>query len=73
MYVAGRNLGVIMRAIFGIGTSKSLQMEGEASACAVFARLAVVRMGLRRLYGVSVTYLTHGPDRPASTPVTRAA
>ena len=73
MYVAVRNLGVIMRTIFGIGTPKSLQTEGEASPRALFAWLAVVRTGLRRLYGVSVTYLTHGPDRPASTPVTRAA
>ena len=73
MYVAGRNLGVIMRAVFGIGTPKSLQMEGEAFPCAVFAWSAVVRTGLRRLYGILVIYLTHGPDRVASTPVTRAA
>ncbi|UCE62416.1 MAG: transposase, partial [Phycisphaerales bacterium] len=29
MYVAGRNLGVIMRALFGIGTPRSLQTEEE--------------------------------------------
>ena len=73
MYVAGRNLGVIMRAIFGIGTPKSLQTAGEASPRAVSAWLAMVSKGLRRLYGVSVIYLTHGPHRAASTPATCAA
>ncbi len=70
MYVAGRNLGVIMRALFGIGTPKSLQTEGEGSACAFFAWLAMVPTGLGRLYGVSVIYLAHGPARPAPTPAT---
>ena len=37
MYVAGRNLGVVMRALFNMGTPRSLQTEGKASACAVFA------------------------------------
>jgi hypothetical protein len=73
MYVAGRNLGVIMRAIFGIGTPKSLQTEGEASPCAVFAWLATVPPCLRRRIGVLVIYLTHEPDRAAPTPVTCAA
>ena len=73
MYVAARNLGVIMRAIFGIGTPKSLQTEGEASPRAASAWLAMVSKGLRRLYGVWVIYLTHGPDRAASTPATCAA
>jgi hypothetical protein len=73
MYVAGGNLGVIVRALFGIGTPKSLQTEGEASRCAFSAWLAVLPTGLRRLYRVSVIYLTHGPDRVASTPAVRAA
>ena len=73
MYVAGRNLGVIMRAIFGIGTPKSLQREGAASPCAFFAWLAMLRTALGRLYGQSVIYLPHGPDRIAPTPATRAA
>jgi transposase len=73
MYVAGRNLGVIMRAIFGIGTPRGLQTEGEAPPCAVFAWLAAVRTGLRRLHGVSVIYLTHGLGRPVSRWVTYAA
>lgn len=73
MYVAGRNLGVIMRALFGIGTPKSLQKGRGASPCAVFGWLSVVPTGLRRLCEVSVVYVTHGLDRFASTPVTRAA
>ena len=73
MYVAGRNLGVIMRAIFGIGTPKSLQTEGAASPCAFFAWLAEVRAGLWRLYRVSAIYLTRGPDQVASMPASRAA
>jgi transposase len=73
MYVAGRNLGVIMRAMFGIGTPKSLQREGAASPCAFFAWLAGVFTGLRRLCGVSVIYFTHGPGRPASVPAICAA
>jgi transposase len=68
MYVAGRNLGVVMRALFGIATPKSLQTEGEASACAFFAWLAMVPTGLGRLYGILVIYLAQGPARPASTP-----
>ena len=72
MYVAGRNLGVLMRAVFGIGTPKSLQREGGACPCAFFAWLAVLRTALRGV-GVSVSYLTHGPTRIASTPTPRAA
>jgi len=37
MYVAGRNLGVILRALFNMGTPRSLQTEGKAFPCAVSA------------------------------------
>jgi hypothetical protein len=37
MYVAARNLGVMMRALFNMGTPKSLPAEGKASPCAVWA------------------------------------
>jgi transposase len=73
MYVAGRNLGVIMRAIFGIGTPKSLQKEGGVSPGALFAWLVVLRRALRRLYHSSVSGLTHAPKRVAPMPATRAA
>jgi transposase len=36
MYVAARNLGVVMRALFNMGTPKGLQTEGEASPGAVW-------------------------------------
>jgi transposase len=63
MYVAARNLGVIMRAIFGIGTPRTLQTKGEASPCAAFAWLAMVPAGLRRLCRDSATHLTYATDR----------
>lgn len=34
MYVAARNLGVMMRALFNLGTPRSLQAAGKASPCA---------------------------------------
>ncbi len=56
MYVAARNLGVIMRALFNMGTPRSLQAEGEASPCAgevscrpALTWLAIVSMRLRPL------------------------
>jgi len=73
MYVAGRNLGVIMRALFGIGTPKSLQTEGEASPCAVFIWLAVLRSGLRPLYGLQAIYPNNGSCRITGMPDHRAA
>jgi len=73
MYVAARNLGVIMRALFGIGTPKSLQTEGEASPCAVFAWLATVSMRLRRLWGDSMPFATYGSELPLRSPIAYAA
>ena len=42
MVVAARNLGVIMRALFGMGTPRGLQAEGETSPCAGEASSGVV-------------------------------
>lgn len=39
IHTAGRNLGVIMRSLCGIGTPRSLQAEGQDSACAFFISL----------------------------------
>jgi transposase len=64
MYVAGRNLGVMMRALFGIGTPKSLQTEGEASAGAVLGWFQSLGKHLRRLWTDSAAYLTGGPVCP---------
>jgi len=35
MYVAAGNLGVVIRALFNMGTPKGLEAEGEGSPCAV--------------------------------------
>jgi len=37
MYVAARNLGVIMRELFNMGTPRSLQSSGKGLPCAIFA------------------------------------
>jgi len=73
MYVAGRNLGVIMRALFGMGTPKSLQTEGEASPCAVLGWLQLLGQRLRRLWTDSAVYLTGSSDSFAPGRVNWAA
>ena len=73
MYVAGRNLGVIMRSLFNMGTPKSLQTEGQASACAVFAWLKLLVMGVRRLGDESVRYFTLGSHSLTPAQIARAA
>jgi hypothetical protein len=73
MYVAGRNLGVIMRSLFNMGTPKSLQTEGQASACAVFAWLKLLVMGVRRLGDESARYFTPGSHSPTPAQIARAA
>jgi len=40
MYAVAKNLGVIMRALFNMGTPKSLQAEGGAAFCALRSALA---------------------------------
>jgi hypothetical protein len=72
MYVAGRDLGVIKPAIFGIGALKNVSTEGEAAPGAFRACLVLLRTGLQRLYGRLVIHLTHGPDWVVATPVARA-
>ena len=54
MYVAARNLGVMMRALFRMGPPKSLQAEGAASPCAVWEWLVMVPMPLSGLCRSSV-------------------
>jgi transposase len=56
MYVAGRNLGVLMRALFGMGTPKGLQTEGRACPCAFPGWLTLLRQHLGRLWLDSRTY-----------------
>ena len=49
MYVAGRNLGVLMRALFNMGTPRSLQTGGGACCCANLACWEVLETPLRCL------------------------
>lgn len=57
MYIAGRNLGVIMRALFGVGTPRSLQAPGAGLPCAVFECWTMVRQCARCLLAESIAYL----------------
>jgi transposase len=61
MYIAGRNLGVIMRAIYGVGTPRSLQAPAGGLPCAVFGSLTMVRHYLQRLWDESPDSLARGP------------
>lgn len=49
MYVAGRNLGVLMRKLFGVGTPRSLQTGGGACPCAKLGRWEVLQTPRRYL------------------------
>lgn len=49
MYVAGRNLGVLMRKLFGVGTPRSLQTGGGACPCANPGRWEVLETPRRYL------------------------
>ncbi len=73
MYVAARNLGVLMRALFNRGTPRSLPTEGEASPCAVGGWLTIVSMPLRRVGRSFVSSPAYTIDRLAHTRVSCAA
>ena len=73
MYVVARNLGVMMRALFNMGTPKSLQTEGEASAFAVWGWLTIVAMRLRRSSRSSVPSPAYDNDQSALARVRCAA
>ncbi len=42
MYVAGKNLGVIMRALFGVGKPRTLQAEGGGGFSSVWAKIVAI-------------------------------
>jgi len=73
MYIAGRNLGVIMRALFGVGTPRSLQAPGAGLPCAVPGCWTMVRQYVQRLWGESVDSLARGPAPIALTRLRWAA
>lgn len=49
MYAAGHNLGVVMRKLFGVGTPRSLQAEGEAGLATFLAGFHALRRLMRVL------------------------
>jgi transposase len=51
MYVAGRNLGVIMRALFGMGKPRTLQTEGGAGFSLFWAKIAMFAARLNAFCG----------------------
>ena len=73
MYIAGRNLGVIMRALFGVGTPRSLQAPGAGSPCAVSGVWTMVRRYVQCLWHESVAYLNDGRSVATRTPMCWAA
>jgi transposase len=68
IHAAGHNLGVVMRAVFGIGTPRSLQGEGDFALAPVFAAWC-------RLYAVLNVRWARWPRSSASpsTAITRPA
>lgn len=42
MYVAGKNLGVVMRALFGMGKPRTLQTEGGGGFPSLWAKIAAI-------------------------------
>jgi transposase len=52
MYAAGKNLGVVMRALFGMGKPRTLQVEGGDGLSAVWWRIAAFFGQLVAFYGV---------------------
>ena len=55
MYVAGKNLGVIMRTLFGMGKPKTLQTEGRGGFSFLWAGIAVI-CSLFRSWGDAVAH-----------------
>jgi hypothetical protein len=49
MCVAGRNLGVIMRSLFGMGKPKTLQAEGAGGFLLILAAIVAIGRDLRSL------------------------
>lgn len=49
MCVAGRNLGVIMRSLFGMGKPKTLQAEGRGGLLLILAAMVAIARGFRSL------------------------
>ena len=72
MYVAGKNLGVIMRSLFGMGKPRTLQTEGRSGFSFVWARI-VAPGDLFRFMGRVVTQPIHLAETSAWQIVARFA
>ncbi len=55
MYVAGKNLGVIMRALFGMGKPRTLQAEGGGGFALIWSEIVAV-FGVFRSHGADLAY-----------------
>lgn len=80
MYVAARNLGVVMRALFNIGTPRSLQTagkaspgSGEVSCAAVLGWLAIASPRLGGLFRSSAPSPAYAISRSAFARIPYAA
>jgi transposase len=70
MYVAGKNLGVIMRSLFGMGKPKTLQAEGGVGFWLIWARMLAI-CGVFRSFCDSVTHQIDLTEFSASQIVAR--
>lgn len=73
MYIAGRNLGVVMRRLFGVGTPRSLQAPGAGLPCAAPPCLTMVRQYVRTMWVEWIAYLTDRRSIATRTPMRWAA
>ena len=76
LQVAARNLGLIMRKLFGMGTPRGLQPEGNAASLAylIHALLAAVWIALRHAWNELKSHLVIAlNNRPRLAPLTPAA
>jgi len=72
LQVAARNLGLIMRKLFGIGTPRGLQKEGDAASSPyllIFAVWRVVGTSIRDLSSLLALLALNDPRRPSLAPV----
>jgi len=61
MYVAGKNLGVIMRALFGMGKPRTLQTDGGGGFSLIWAKIGAIS-GVFRSLGDAVTIRIRSVD-----------
>ncbi|MGB0716809.1 MAG: transposase [Phycisphaerae bacterium] len=64
MYAAGKNLGVIMRALFNIGKPKTLQTEGEGGFSLIWVEITAIWRAYRAFAGDLMNKIISGVIRP---------